>query len=655
MPGIPLLDELLLILVVALSTVLLFHRAGIPSTVGLLAAGVIIGPSVLGVMDDPRTAEIFTELGLIPLLFVVGMEFSIEELKRLRDIALTGGAFQIVMTTLVVVLIAYIMGFPSREALFLGFIVALSSTALVVKLLTERGEVDTPQGKILIGILLAQDIFVILLIFLLPIFGAEEFVLAQGAGRFVLALSVITGVFLLSQRVLPKAFAYLSSIKEREVHTIAIFIFIVGVVWITTRAGLSVALGAFLAGVLLSGQEYRHYAASQILPFKDILSSLFFISIGMLLDVGFFADHLFTILAVTSGVLVAKALLAFLATIMMGFPVRIAVIVGLGLSQLGEFSFILAEAGKGFDLIREETFQTVVAATIFTLFITPFLMRVSSRLGYAFSRIEPGDERVETPGLSNHTVVIGYGLNGRNLARVLRATSIPYVVVDIDPKVVKRGREEGYNVVFGDATQPSTLEGLGIGEARVCVIAISDRVATERIVSLIKGLNPDVRVIVRTRYASDVRRLFEIGASQVIPEEFETSVEIFVRVLREYGVPGNIISSQVAYIRQDGYRVLREQYQPADGIGKLMDLLGGSIVETFFVGEGAWIEGKTLGELDLRGRTGATVIAVIRDSRSFVNPGADFSFQRGDTLVIMGSHAQIDRAYLFLGGVERRL
>lgn len=501
------------------------------------------------------------------------MEFSIEELKRLRDIALAGGAFQILFTTLVVALIASTMGFSPREALFLGFIVALSSTALVVKLLTERVEVDTPQGKILIGILLAQDIFVILLIFLLPIFGTEEFLLVEVAWRMLLAFLVILAVFLLSQKILPKALAYLSNIKEREIHTIAIFIFIVGVVWIITQAGLSVALGAFLAGVLLSGQEYRYYAASQILPFKDILSSLFFISIGMLLDMGFFMDRLPTILAVTSGVLVVKAILTFLATLIMGSTIRIAVIVGLGLSQLGEFSFILAEAGKGYGLITEETFQAVIAATILTLFFTPFLMKVSSRLGYAFSRIKPQDGRIEARGLSNHAIVIGYGLNGRNLAKVLKATSIPYIVVDIDPKTVKKGKEEGYNVVFGDATQPSTLEGLGVREARICVIAVSDRMAAERVLSLIKNLNPDLRVIVRTRYAAEVRRLFELGAFEVIPEGFETSVEIFVRVLREYGVPGNIISSQVAYIRQDGYRVLREQYEPGEGIRRLVGFL----------------------------------------------------------------------------------
>lgn len=646
----PLFTDFLLIFIIALLIVLLFHRLKIPSTLGLLTTGVLIGPSAFGIMEDPKAVETIAELGLIPLLFVVGIEFSMTELKRLREIALLGGGFQVLTTSLLVAFLVSLTGIPLRGSIFLGFVVALSSTALVTKVLIDRFEVDTPQGKVLIGILLAQDLFGIVLMFLLPIFGAKEVLLSEGVIRLILAVSVILIIFFASQRVLPKAFYSLARVKDREVFTIATFIFVIGIVWLTSKAGLSIALGAFLAGIIISEQEYKHYVAAQILPFKDILTSLFFISIGMLFNLGFFIDHISIILFITLLVILSKSLLSFLSTMILGYPLRIALIAGLGLSQLGEFSFVLAGAGKDYMLITEDYFQIIVAVTIFTLFVTPFLMRLSSTLGYAFSKL-PSSEEVEAPeDLSNHTVVIGYGLNGRNLAKVLKSVNLPYIVIDLDPGVVKEGKEDGYDVVFGDAVQHNALKRIGIERARMCVITISDRLATEKILSMIRIMNPNLRVLVRTRYIADVKRLFELGASQVIPEEFETSVEIFVRVLKEYGVPSNVITSQVAFIRQDGYRMLRDTYAPHVAVEGLMAFLKESVTDTFLVRKGSRMDGKTLKEADLRRETGVTVLAVIRDTKSFVNPESDFYVKEGDCLVLLGSHAQLDKAYSLLEG-----
>ncbi len=646
----PFLQEFLLIFVVALSIVLVFNRIRIPSIIGLLTAGVVIGPSALGVINDPETVEAIAELGLIPLLFMVGIEFSLAELKRLKFIALWGGGFQILTTFGLVAMVMYLLGLPLRGSIFLGFVVTLSSTALLVKILMDRLELDTPQGKILVGILLAQDVFVIILMFLLPIFAAERILFIRAIGKFALGIFVIFITFFVSKRVLPSVFYALSRIKEREIYTIALFIFVIGVVWLASQAGLSIALGAFLAGIIISEQEYKHYATAQIMPFKDILSSLFFISIGMLFDLGFFRQNLFIILLMTLGVIVIKTSLSILATLIMKYPFRIALIVGMGLSQLGEFSFILAETGKGYQLIGEHQFQVIVAVIILTLFLTPFLLTISSSFGYAFSRLPPSEviEVPDVPELSNHTVIIGYGLNGRNLAKVLRSVNLPYTVLELNPKAVKDGKEGGYSIVFGDATQRHTLEKIGIDRARLCVIAISDRLATERIVSNIRMINPDVRIIVRTRYVADVRKLFELGASEVIPEEFETSVEIFVRALKEYRVPGNVIASQVAFIRQDGYRVLRDGYTPELGTEKLMDFLKESIIETFLVRKGSRLDGKTLFDIDLRKETGVTVIAIIRGGRTFVTPGSDFCARHGDILVLVGSHEGLDKACRFL-------
>jgi CPA2 family monovalent cation:H+ antiporter-2 len=647
MLDIPFVKEFLLIFIIALFTVLIFNRLKIPSIVGLLTAGILMGPSALKVIEDPHVVETFTDLGLIPLLFVVGIEFSVTELKRLRQIALWGGGFQVLTISATVAVIMLFTGFAIEGSLFLGFVVALSSTALLVKILTDKLEIDTPHGKILIGILLAQDLFVIILMFLLPIFGTKASLLSEGIIKFVTAIAVIFLVYITSQKILPKAFSFLASVKDREIFTIAIFIFVLGIVWLTSLAGLSVALGAFLAGIIISEQEYKHYAAAQILPFKDILSSLFFISIGMLFDVDFFISNVFLVLFITLTVIVIKAFFSTLSALVLKYPLRVALLAGFGLAQLGEFSFVIAESGKGFELITENQFQMIMAVTIITLFMTPALMRLSSALGYAFSKVMPSQVE-HVPELSNHTVVLGYGLNGRNLAKVLKSTSISYIVMDLNPSSVEEGKEMGHNVVFGDVTQRESLKRIGIERARICVIAMSDRLATERALSLIKMMNPNLRIVVRTRYVADVKRLFDLGASQVIPEEFETSVEIFIRVLREYRIPGNVITSQVAFVRQDGYRVFRGEYAPEDAAEKLMDFLKESATETFLVKQGSIFSGKSLREIKLREETGATIIAVIRSNKSYVSPKSDFSVKEGDVFVLIGSHAELDSAYKFM-------
>lgn len=471
--------------------------------------------------------------------------------------------------------------------------------------------------------------------------------LYEGAFKFLLAITVIIVIYFASQKVLPKAFSVLARAKDREIFTIAILIFVLGVVWITSLAGLSVALGAFLAGIIISEQEYKHYAAAQILPFKDILSSLFFISIGMLFDVSFFVANFSLVLFITFTVIIIKAFFSTLSAVVLKYPLRVALLAGFGLAQLGEFSFVIAETGKGFELITENQFQIIMAVTIFTLFITPALMRLSSTLGYSFSKVLPSKVE-DVPELSNHTVVLGYGLNGRNLAKVLKSTSISYIVMDLNASSVQEGKNMGHNVVFGDVTQRESLKRIGIERARICVIAMSDRLATERALSLIKMVNPGIRVVVRTRYVADVKKLFDLGASQVIPEEFETSVEIFIRVLREYRIPGNVIASQVAFVRQDGYRVLRGEYAPEEAAEKLMDFLKESATETFLIKKGSNFNGKSLKEINLREETGATIIAVIRSNKSHVSPKPDFFVKEGDVFVIIGSHAQLDSTYKFM-------
>lgn len=641
----PLFKELILIFLISLVIILIFHKVNIPTVVGLLTAGILIGPSALGIVQDKEMVATLTEIGLIPLLFLVGIEFPLTELKRLKNVVLLSGGFQIAVTSIVFGTIVFSMGIPPVESILFGFVAALSSTALMLKILTDRAEVTSPQGKVIIGILLAQDVFAILLMFLLPIFGEMG---SQGVGfirlitRFGLAFSIVFILFFLSKWLLPRSFHLIAGLKDREVFTMSVFIFILGIVWIANEVGISIALGAFLAGIIISEQEiFKHHVTAQILPFKDLLSSLFFISIGMLLDLAFIREHLPAVLILTMSVVILKSLTGIISTLILRYPIRIAIMAGLGLSQLGEFSFLLANAGLVLGLISKDYFQMIIAVTIFTLFITPFLVRVSSPLGYAFSRLEsPGSEKI--PPLKHHTVIMGYGLNGRNLARVLRSVGIDHIIVDLNPGSVKEGKKKGDNIIFGDATQREVLKRVGIERARICVIAISDRIAAERALTMVKHLNPGLKVVVRTRYVADIEKLFTLGADQVIPEEFETSVEIFIRTLKEYRVPGNIIASQVAFIREEGYKVLREGPGRRTNLERFMVFLKESATATFIIEESSRVAEKTLAEVDIRGKAGASVLAVIRHNKSFVNPGSNFTLKAGDVLVLLGNHEQLD-------------
>jgi monovalent cation:H+ antiporter-2, CPA2 family len=644
---IPFLKEFLLILIIALFTALLFNRLKIPSIVGLLVAGILIGPAGLGIISDPKEVETIAEIGLIPLLFVVGIEFSISELKKLRKIALWGGGLQILGTSVLVAVLAFSVKLSTKEAVFLGFIVALSSTAVLVKILTDRMELDTPQGKILIGILLAQDIFVIVLMFLLPIVASQQTVFLAGLTKFGVALALIIVIFYVSQRMLPRAFHLLSNVKDREIYTIAIFIFVLGIVWLTTQAGLSIALGAFLAGIVISEQEYKHFAVAQILPYKDILSSLFFVSIGMLLDLEFFLGDLGLVLLLTLIVIVLKAVLSAATVLTMRYPARVAMVVGLGLAHLGEFSFVLAEEGHRRHFITEEHFQLIMAVTIFSLILAPFLLNAATKLGFSVQVKRPKRDEPELE-LSNHTIVLGYGLNGKNIAKVLKAVSLPYVVMDLNPGVVRAGKAAGHNVVFGDCAQRHALRTVGINKARICVIALSDRMASEKALALIKGINPGLKVVVRTRYIAEVSRLFDLGASKVIPEEFETSVEIFTRVLREYRIPGNVISAQIAFIRQDGYRMLRDEYAVKGAVDNYLDYLKESATDNFLIKPSSKLVSKTIKDSNIRGATGATILAIIRHNKSYTNPEPELQIEEGDVLVLIGSHAQLDSAYNYI-------
>ncbi|HUJ17472.1 MAG TPA: cation:proton antiporter [Nitrospirota bacterium] len=646
---ITILRELIIILAVSLPITYLFHRAKLPALVGFLITGVLIGPYGSAIITETRMVERLADIGVVLLLFTVGLEFSIEDIMRSGRQLLIGGGTQVLLTIGAVAAIAMGFGYPPAQALFFGFLASLSSTAIVLKMYSDRAELDSAHGRLATGILLFQDIAVVPMMLLLPVLGEA------GAGGSVTTLSVLVslgkavlglvGVYVAARQVVPFLLHQVIRLRNREMFFLLIVLLCLGTAWITYRLHLSLALGAFLAGLIISESEYSHHIVSEIMPFRDYFASIFFISIGMLLHTSFFGSHWPVLLLMTLGLVLLKTILVFATAKALRYPIRSALLAGLGLAQIGEFAFLLAQQGHLHGLIGTESFQVFINASILSMLATPFVIQagpwLTSRLAEA-----PGErrEKAEYCSLKGHTVIAGYGLNGQNLARTLKATHLPYVVLEVNADTIRKARAEGEPIIYGDITRRDVLQRAGVDCAKIIVFAISDNRATQIAVRTARELNPAIFILIRTRYAADVEELYKLGADQVIPEEFETSIEIFSRVLHEYHVPGNIIANQIQLVRFGGYKMLRGQSLDQENLGRIAALFAGATVDNIQLDPAAPSVGRSLKDLDLRKNTGATVIAIARSGEAITNPGPDFTLQADDIVVLMGAHKDLDGA-----------
>ncbi|MDI6780389.1 MAG: cation:proton antiporter [Bacteroidota bacterium] len=664
MPQFDILGELILILAAILLVIPVFKRINIPPLVGFLLAGVVIGPHGIKLIQRIEVVQILAEIGVVLLLFTIGLEFSLARLKRIKSIVLIGGGLQVTVTIIIVTAAVAMFGLPIREAIFMGFLVSLSSTAIVMKLLSDRNETDTAQGKISLGILLFQDLCIVPMMLLVPVLSASKgTTFYEVIIRLIIAFITVGIIFIAARYVMPKFIELLIKIRSREMFVIGVVFISLGTALATSYAGLSLALGAFVAGLILSESEYSHEIVGAALPFRDALSSLFFISIGMLLNLEFVLSSILYVVGAAASVIVLKFIVIAFVVLHLSFPTRTAIIVGFSMVQIGEFSFILALAGRSAGIMNDFTYQMFLAASIVTMMLTPLLVKYSSDAAEILQRFLPArlasnamnklvnkEIGLETKNvrLISHVIIIGYGLNGKNLVTVLKETGIPYIIADLNGEVVKAAKNLGENIVYGDATRQDILTHLGIENSRVMVVAISDPDSTRRILRNAKSLNPDIHIIVRTRSVLEIEDLYKLGADQVIPEEYETSIEIFTRVLRHYHLPRNIIAAQVGLIRREGYGMFRGLQLPDATMDQLAAILAAGTTDTYLVLNESPACGKSLSELDLRNRTGASIIAIVRENQPFTNPRANFKFQSGDVIVMLGTHAEIDNAFELL-------
>ena len=532
------LAEFVIVLAASVVIIFLSHKLRLPSVVGFLLTGVLIGPGGLSLIKNTGTVDVMAEIGVVMLLFTIGLEFEPARLKRIQRDFWAGGGLQVSLTVSATVIVLLLLRLPLREAFFYGFLVSLSSTAVVLKILGDRGETDSPQGRISLGILIFQDVAIVPMIALVPVLAdAGGVSVGAIALRFGLSAAAIAAAFVLARKLMPPILHLVVKTRIREVFLIATLFLCLGMALLTSSLGLSLALGAFLAGVLLAESEYSHQVVSDVLPFKDVFNSLFFISVGMLLDVGAVTAFLPAVLGLVAGIIVLKASIVVLTAGLLGYGSRIAVLTGLALAQVGEFSFVLAGVGRANGFLKGDIFQAFIASSILTILATPLLIHASPALAERGARKlrwkKRGGEAGAKSGrdLEGHVIIAGFGLNGRNLAHVLKESGIGYVILELNPVTVRAAAAEGEPIIFGDVSSPTILAEACVEKARGIVFAISDPAMTRRGVKAVKAINPAIFVIVRTRYAAETDDLLGLGADDVIPEEFETSIEIFTRVL----------------------------------------------------------------------------------------------------------------------------
>ncbi|HLA51434.1 MAG TPA: cation:proton antiporter [Thermodesulfobacteriota bacterium] len=653
MESLPLLRDIIILMGVSIPIIFVFHRLGMPTIVGFLATGIIIGPHGLGLITETSTVENLAQIGVVMLLFTIGLELSFAKLRNVGREAVIGGGLQIIFTTAIVIIIAGIFKEPLPQAMLFGFIIAQSSTAIILKILSDRGEIDSSHGRLCMGIVIVQDIAVVPMVILLQHIGKVEGITAFLVAKSILTAGLAVAAILTAAYILvPRILYQVVKLRNREIFIITALFLCLGIAWLTSRVGLSLAIGAFIAGLVISESEYSHQIVAEVLPFRDVFSSLFFISIGMLLEFNYFLYHLPYIFPMACAIIILKILVIIGIGQILRYPLRLAIIVGIGLSNIGEFSFVLMKAGEEYGLLSKEMYQTFIAASILTMLAIPLLFEKSRRIALRLTHIfgAKGISFTESApkGLANHVIIAGYGLNGRNTANVLKATGIEYIILDMNADRISKAKKKGHRAFFGDISHPEILKKAGVKRARIIVFAVSDPVATRMALKAAKDINPSVYAITRTRYIGEVEALYKLGANQVISEEFETSVEIFARVLGEYHIPTNIIQNQIDLIRHEGYAMLRDLSLPKERLMELSSLFAASITSTFLVTEDSQVIGKTLVELDLRKKTGTTIIAIVRGSKAVTSLSADITIHAGDVLVLLGSHAQLDQAVKLL-------
>ncbi len=652
-----LLQDILVLLGFSVAIVFLLQRFNLPSILGFLLTGIIIGPFGLGLIRAVEQVETISEIGVIMLLFVIGMEMSIKQLMSIRKTVFLGGFIQVGLSIALTAVIFHFLDRTWAESVFMGFLFSLSSTAIVLSILQDRNEISLPHGRNALALLIFQDIIVVPMMLLTPIMAGQSSNLTMSILSLLFKTVLVLAItYILARYVVPRLLHAIALTRSKELFLVATITICFAVAYLTAATGLSLALGAFLAGLIISESEYSHEATGIILPFKELFTSLFFISVGMLLNISFFFNHILWVLLIAFAVLVLKSITGFIAIAVLGYPPKTVLLTGFSLFQVGEFAFILSKIGIEYDLLSEQTNQYFLAVSIITMLLTPFVLMYADRLSdgilrFAFLRrlMQGRDDAVkDMPSLDanavyeNHLIIIGYGINGRNLAKAADFSNIPYIVIEFNAATVKEEKANGVPIIFGNAAHENLLHSVRLAKARAVVVAISDAEATKKVIRSVRAISHSVYLLVRTRYVKQISELLALGADAVIPEEFETSIEIFSRILHEFLIPEGDIAYIKEIIRASNYELLEQEK-------KLPRTFKSSHIPDFDITclrvnkDSGKVLGTPLNKLDLRNACGVTVLAISRNGEMLKDVKPTDVLKQGDLVYINGSTESIEK------------
>ena len=645
------LPTVVMLLGASVVSVIVFRSVNLPPVLGYLLVGAVIGPHALNLVGGFAGAQHLAEFGVVFLMFSIGLEFSLPKLYAMKRIVFGLGLLQVLLTLAAVTAIVTALGLSWQEGVALGGALAMSSTAVLTKLLTERLELDKAHGREVMGVLLFQDIAVVPLLILIPAFSETPERMATMMGLAMLkAVVVLSLVLFFGQRLMSRWFFIVARGKSAELFMLNVLLITLGLAYLTELAGLSLALGAFVAGILISETQYRHHVEEDIKPFRDVLMGLFFVTIGMMLDVPLVAASAPLVLGVLAALLALKFALVLGLSRLFGSTFGGALRTGLWLCAGGEFGFVLLAEMRRLELLPSPVLQAVLAALVLSMLLAPLIVQYSNQIVLRFAASEWLMRSMQMTQLAakamnteKHVVICGYGRTGQYLARFMEQEDVTYLALDLDPERIREATAAGENVIYGDAARHETLVAAGVARASVAIISFADARASERVLEHIRQIKPDLPVVVRTLDEKDLEALLRAGAAEIVPETLETSMVLASHALRHLGVPHAQVLEHFRQTRIDHYRSLRGFFHGDSDLEQdTLDVEEARLHSVLLV-DGAKAIGRTLGQLALH-ELGVEVTAVRRRNIRALEPSAETRFSAGDVVVLLGTQSALTAA-----------
>ncbi|MDA3892382.1 MAG: cation:proton antiporter [Salinivirgaceae bacterium] len=640
-----------IVIIFALSTLvnLLFTKIKIPTVVGYLITGIIAGPHLLSLVKGNHEIELMAEIGVVILLFTIGLEFSLKHLVKIRKIVFLGGFLQVSITAGVFYFVSYFYEIGWKGGLFIGFLVALSSSALVLKLLQERSELTSNYGRTVLGILIFQDLMLVPLLLFANLLGNNSVDIPTEILILTLkAISIISLVYIGNKWLIPKLLHLIAMTKNQELFMMSIFLICLAIALLTSKLGMSLAFGAFLAGLMISESEYSHNAFGNFIPFKDTFTSFFFVSIGMLLDISFVIDNYLLVIASVLLVIVIKTIIAGATGFILGHTFRGTVIVGLTLSQVGEFSFILAKIGFNNSILTEFNYQLFLAIAVITMSLTPFLIKLSKPLANTLLKLPLPKiltdglfplKQIDIPTLSKHLVIIGKDSSAIKLSVMAKHSNIPHISIIFDPVIAREQMNIGDTVVYGDAVNEPILAQAHVDTAEIIIISVGDIIPSMAIVEKVRRVNKTGYIIARTKTIRYVEQLYKLGVNQVLPEKLEIAIDMFNRILIKKHFSQREINRKLSYIRNLNLGVFSKKdliNQPS-----ILDEFSNINISNLRIEKNSQADGKSIIDINLREKTGVTLLAIKRGSEIIEHPIPLTILYANDIAYIMGDYKQV--------------